>query len=286
VPAEPVDDYSGEREADTAADAERGADQPDRGRHALGRELVSDDPEPERECTRGDPLDRAGDDQQGDRVGHRGQQRADGQHRQAREQQAALAEHVAELADHGGRDRGREQERTEHPGNAGGRRREVALQGGERRGDHRLQEREPEHGDQQCRERARDAVVGRHGVLSGGAGTRGAAGRHDAAVAVSIAAVSEGSHGFDSSSWGRDRMPSIALLDHVGLVDLPCNEPGAPMTIGIAPCTFWYSTPGNDEVASERSSEQQRHGARPAHRARVGEDASRVLPALVSASEL
>ena len=81
---EVVDDHAAEHEAGAAADAERRADQPDAGRDPLGRELVADDPEREREDRGADALDRAAGDQHLDRVRQRADQRAEGEQRRAR----------------------------------------------------------------------------------------------------------------------------------------------------------------------------------------------------------
>ena len=138
---ERFDDQAGDHEPDAAADAERGADPADRGRHPLGREGLADDPEREREDAAADALDDAAEHEHAERRRERAHRAAGGERQQHHGQDTAATEEVTELAHDRRRDRRREQVAGEDPRGRSRRGAELALdlrQGG---GDDRLRER-------------------------------------------------------------------------------------------------------------------------------------------------
>ena len=153
VPAQVLHDRGAGEDADAAADPEQRRHEPDAAGDALARELVADDPEREREDAAADALDRARDDQQRERARDAGEQRARAEHDERPDEQALLAVHVAEPADDRGADGGREQIRSEHPGDPvlGGV--QVVLDRRQRRHDRRAEHRERETGDREHRQR-------------------------------------------------------------------------------------------------------------------------------------
>ena len=98
-PADVVDDQTGEHEAEAASDAEHGGEQADPDLHPLRRELVANDPEAQREHGTCGP----GDDPEGDQRPDVGRRRAadaaDEERDEGNDEQALLAEPVAELAE-------------------------------------------------------------------------------------------------------------------------------------------------------------------------------------------
>ena len=119
VVVEVLDDHAREHDSGAAADTEDRREQSDPAGHLLGRELVADDAEGEREDSAGDPLDDPGPDQHRQRGGDRRQQGAEGEDREGPEQQLLLAVHVAETAEDRGPDRGGEEVAGEQPGDPG-----------------------------------------------------------------------------------------------------------------------------------------------------------------------
>ena len=78
-----VDDRARQRQADAAADAEHRRDHADGHRAPLGRQLVVDDPEGQREHAARDALDHAPGDDHLDRAGERRDDRAEGEDERA-----------------------------------------------------------------------------------------------------------------------------------------------------------------------------------------------------------
>src|SRR6185295_5608215 len=109
-----------EHQAGAAADSEGGRDEPDPRGHALAWELVTDDPEGEREHRSGRALHGAPGDQEPEAVRQRRDHRADREHHEDEEEDALLPEHVAEPPQDRGED-GRAQEVDgEDPRDGGG----------------------------------------------------------------------------------------------------------------------------------------------------------------------
>ena len=150
---EVIDDHPAEHEPRPAPDSERRADQPDPGRHPLGRELVADDSEREREHGSADSLDSAAGNQHLDRLRDGGDERSEREHAQRDDEQPVLSEHVAEPPHDRGRDRGREQIAREDERDRGARGVELPLDLGQRGDDHRLRQRVRHRADEQHRER-------------------------------------------------------------------------------------------------------------------------------------
>ena len=110
--------------------------------HLLGRELVADDREAEREERAAGAGEDAERDQRPDVPGERGAEAAGEEEPEADEQHPLLAELVAEPAEDRRRHGGRDEEAGQHPGRPRRGRAELLLEGPERREDHRLLERE------------------------------------------------------------------------------------------------------------------------------------------------
>ena len=142
APREVVDDQPGEHDPEAAADAPDRREQADPDLHLVGRELVADDREAERE----ERAARAGDDPERDQrpeaPGERGADAAGEEEPEADQQQPLLAELVAEAAEDRRQHRTRDEEAGQDPGRPGRARAERVLEGAERREDHRLLERE------------------------------------------------------------------------------------------------------------------------------------------------
>jgi hypothetical protein len=105
-----------ERQADAAADRGDRAEQRDSRRHFVLGELVTDDPEGEREDAAAEPLEAAPGDHERERVGQAGDDRPNREQRERDREQPLLAEHVAEAAEDRRRDRRDEEIRRDHPG--------------------------------------------------------------------------------------------------------------------------------------------------------------------------
>src|SRR5206468_1034700 len=126
APGEIVDDQTRQDDSEAAADAEDGRDQTDPDADLLPRELVADDPEAQGKYRRPEPLESAEEDQRPDVPRRRGAGAADEEERERDDEEPLLAVLVAELAEDGGRDRGDEEQRRQHPGHPGRRRVQVA----------------------------------------------------------------------------------------------------------------------------------------------------------------
>ena len=149
-----VGDEAAEDQAGAAADAERGGDQADARADLLARELVADDPEAEREDAAAGALQDAAGDHDLEAGAERGEDRAGHEDAERDDEQAALAEHVAEAAEDRGAHGGREQVGGDRPGDAAGVGVERLGELGERGDEHRLREREGERGEREDEERA------------------------------------------------------------------------------------------------------------------------------------
>ena len=115
VVGEVVGDQAAGDQAGAAADAEDRADQADAPGDLLARELVADDAEAEREDAAAEALEHAAEHDELERAAERGDGGAEAEREQREDEQAPLAEHVAEPAGDRGRDRGREQVAGQHP---------------------------------------------------------------------------------------------------------------------------------------------------------------------------
>src|SRR6266498_3640555 len=96
---EVIDDHTAQYQPGAATDTESRADQTDRGRDLLGRKLVPDDPEGEREDRATDTLNCPPQDENRDRVREGGDKRPQPEEGEGHEEHALLAEHVAEPPD-------------------------------------------------------------------------------------------------------------------------------------------------------------------------------------------
>jgi hypothetical protein len=152
VVAKALDDHSGEHHADPATDSEDRRQQADRARDPLPGELVAHDPERQRKDATPEALHRAREHEQRQRRRHRGQQRAHGEAAQGVEQPALLAVHVPQASQYRRADRRGEQVGGEHPARPIRAGMEVVLDGGQRRGHARLQQRVGHRAEGQDRE--------------------------------------------------------------------------------------------------------------------------------------
>ena len=141
APARVVDDQPGDDEPEPSADPEHRREEPDPDLHPVGRELVADDAEAEREdraCGAGDDAEQ---DQRPDVRSRRAADATDQERHERQDEQPLLAVAVAELAEDR-REHGRRQEKARHhPRDPRRRRVELALELRQRRDDHRLLER-------------------------------------------------------------------------------------------------------------------------------------------------
>ena len=149
APREVVDDHAREDDPEAAADAEHGREQADPDLDLLGRELVADDREAEREERAAGARDDAECDQRPDAPRERCSKAAGEEEPEADEQHPLLPELVAQLAEDRGRHRSGDEESGQHPRRPGGARAELLLERPERREDHRLLQRERGAGERQ-----------------------------------------------------------------------------------------------------------------------------------------
>ena len=96
-----VDDHAREDDSEAAADAEHGRQEADPDLHLLGRELVPDDREAQREERASGARDDAECDQRPDVPGEGGAEATGEEQSKADQQHPLLAELVAELAEDG-----------------------------------------------------------------------------------------------------------------------------------------------------------------------------------------
>ena len=157
APGEVVDDQPGEHDPEAAADAPDRREQADPDLHLLGRELVADDREAEREERAAGARDDPERDQRPEAPGERSAETAGEEEPEADQQQPLLAELVAEAAEDRRQHRPRDEEAGQDPRRPGRARAERVLERAERREDHRLLERERRAG--QGQDRQRDVVM-------------------------------------------------------------------------------------------------------------------------------